>query len=138
MQRSNNARAIGGCRFVSSAHARMRTAQAVRAAATMVRLLLPLTSLCAYLSFTFPVYSLFRSRDILLSSSFFRAAAGLRQLSELRLLLSFFCKRKRTKKAFRGGVPPPRKLPLPRLGRAASRHRLSDASVWHLKCGAAI
>ena len=65
----------------------------------------------------------------------FRAAVSLRQLSGLRLLLSFFRERKRTKKAFRGGVPPPQKLPLPRLGQAASRHRSSDAFVGHLKCG---
>ena len=49
--------------------------------------------------------------------------------------ISFFRERKDAKKAFRGGVPPPRKLPLPRLGQAASRHRSSDASVGHLKCG---
>ena len=88
--------------------------------------------LCSFL----PLIFLHRSHDVSLSPScFFRAAVGLRQLSELRLLLSFLCKRKRTKKIFRGGVPPPQKLPLPRLGQAASRHRLSDASVGHLKCG---
>ena len=41
-----------GCRLASSAHARMRTACAARAAATGVRLLMPHTSLCLYLSFT--------------------------------------------------------------------------------------
>ena len=81
------------------------------------------------------LFSLIAAAVFSLPLSFFRAAAYLRQLSELRLLLSFFRERKRTKKAFRGGVPPPRKLPLPRLGQAASRHRSSDASVGHLKCG---
>ena len=91
--------------------------------------------LCPFL----PLIFLHRSHDVSLSPSCFsHAAAYLRRLSESRLLLSFFCKRKRTKKIFRGGVPPPQKLPLPRLGQAASRHRLSDASVRHLKWGAAI
>ena len=69
------------------------------------------------------------------SHVFSRAADCLRQLSESRLVFSFFRERKRTKKIFRGGVPPPRKLPLPRLGRATSRHRSTDASARHLKCG---
>ena len=83
----------------------------------------------------FRLYSAAAATFSLSPSLSLRATVCLQQLSELRLVFSFFRERKRTKKAFRGGVPPPQKLLLPRLGQATSRHRSSDASVWHLKCG---
>ena len=132
MQRSNNVRAIVDADLLlqRSAHG---DSVCCSHSGEGVRSILRLAVVTSYLLFVSPFL---RSRGVFFAPVVFsRASAGLRQFSGLRLLLSFFCKRKRTKKIFRGGVPPPQKLPLPRLGQAASRHRLSDASVWHLKCG---
>ena len=132
MQRSNSVRAIVDADLFLQRSAHGDSVHCSRSGEG-VRSILRLAIVTSYLLFVSPFL---RCRGVFFAPVVFsRAAVGLRQLSELRLLLSFFCKRKRTKKIFRGGVPPPRKLPLPRLGRTASRHRLSDASVRHLKCG---
>ena len=82
--------------------------------------------LCPFL----PLIFLHRSHDVSLSPSCFsHAAAYLRRLSESRLLLSFFCKRKRTKK-----IIPVRRSPSPEAAPPPARSSRIPASVIRCLC----
>ena len=101
---------------------------------------MPHTSLCLYLSFISSVYSPFCSHSVFPAPIVFsHAAAGLRQLSESRLVFSFFRERKRPHSRPLAGMSkaiPGRRSPSPEAAPPPARSSDIPASVIRCLCKA--